>query len=212
MRTYRLVVFLLIILTSFKIISSVQVSRALFTDSIQVASNNISTGSWPSPTPTSVPIPTPTPTSIPTPTPDPSAANTRVDPASTTVAVGQNFTVNLVVDNAINLAGFQAKVSFNPNTLSFVSATLGSFLSTTGRSVSPLGPMINNTTGTVTYGSYSFGLDPLGPNGNGTVAIFTFRAKAVGQSNLDLSNIQMNDPYGTSQINGQITGGTVVVQ
>ncbi|MDD2823087.1 MAG: cohesin domain-containing protein [Candidatus Daviesbacteria bacterium] len=155
-------------------------------------------------------IPTPTPTS--TPTPNPYAANTRLDPASTTISVNQNFTVNLMVTNAINLGGFDSTISFNPANVEFVSASLGSLLNSTGRYANPLGPIVNNTSGTVGYGSYSLGSTPAGPNGDGVVASFTFRAKASGSSNLNLSDIQVNDIWGNSQLNGQITGGTVIVQ
>jgi len=110
------------------------------------------------------------------------------------------------------MGGFDSTTSFNPNVIEFVSASLGSFLTSTGRSVTPLGPIINNTAGTVEYGSNSFGLNPAGPNGEGIIATLTFRAKGVGQSNLSLSNIQIFSRLAILQPNGQIIGGTVRVQ
>ncbi|MCL5784242.1 MAG: cohesin domain-containing protein [Patescibacteria group bacterium] len=223
----------IILILSFNVLMLVPTTRALFTDSIQVTNNNISTGTWPAPTPTPTatpaptPTPTPAPTATPTPaptatpapttTPNPNAVDTRIDPATATASASQNFTVNLVVSNAQDTGGFQTTISYDPNKVTFVSAALGPFLTSTGRALyGTFGPMVDSTAGTVTYGANTLGLAPLGPNGEGTIASFTFTTKSVGQSSLNITDMEvdrrLDTGSGSIQPNGQITGGTVTAQ
>lgn len=155
---------------------------------------------------------TPAPTPTPTPTPDPNAANLSFDPTLSTATVGQNVIFNFNISNAKDLGVFEAKLTYNPAVVEFVSYSLGSFLGSTGRSTGPLGPVVNTTLGTVTFGGFSMGTSPLGPSGNGTLGILTFKGKATGQNSLTLSNISIGSRTNISQPIGQVTGGTIIIQ
>jgi hypothetical protein len=100
------------------------------------------------------------------------------------------FTLDVRAEGVTNLGRFQFTLSFNPSVLRVDGVAVGSFLGSTGRSISLQGPTINNGSGTVTFGATSSG-GAAGPNGTGTLATITFWAKAAGDSNLTFSNVQL---------------------
>jgi hypothetical protein len=124
------------------------------------------------------------------------ALTVKLDPASVTLpAPGNTFNINVLIENVTDLGGFQFDINYNPSIVTIVDAsavTLGSFLGSTGRSTSPLGPTIDNVTGKVTYGAFSFGTNP-GPNGNGILATITFIVQSQANGILDLNNVQVAD-------------------
>jgi hypothetical protein len=126
----------------------------------------------------------------------------RFDPPASTVDPGAVFVLNVVVDNVTDLGGYQFTVSFNPAVLHVQSVTLGSFLGSTGRTAAPLGPTIDNTAGSFTFGGFSFGT-AAGPNGTGTVAQITLQAMAPGSSALTFSNVQLTNTQ--AQVLGPLT-------
>ena len=90
----------------------------------------------------------------------------RFSPSSATVEPGATFVLDVVVDNVVDLGGFDFTVSFNPVVVQVQTVVLGSFLGSTGRTVAPLGPNIDNTAGSFTLGGFSFGAVG-GPGGTG---------------------------------------------
>jgi sulfatase modifying factor 1 len=116
----------------------------------------------------------------------------RFNPASSTVNPGDIFVRGVVVDNVVDLGAFEFTVTFDPAIVHVQSATLGSFLGSTGRTVLA-GPLtIDNTAGSVAYGGATFG-SAAGPNGTGTVAQLTLQAVATGSSSLSFAAAQLVD-------------------
>jgi hypothetical protein len=88
--------------------------------------------------------------------------------------------------------------------------TLGSFPGSTGRSWSPVGPSIDNSAGSASFGGFSFGSQP-GASGTGSLAILSLSAQgsAGDSTQLDLQDIQLLDSGGASETvtgrDGQVT-------
>ncbi|KPL20349.1 MAG: hypothetical protein AMJ93_12140 [Anaerolineae bacterium SM23_84] len=79
----------------------------------------------------------------------------RLDPASTTVQPGDAVFVDAIVDHALDLGGFEFALTFDPGVLRAEAVTLGPFLGSTGRTVSTVGPTINNAAGSLAFGGVS---------------------------------------------------------
>jgi general secretion pathway protein D len=117
----------------------------------------------------------------------------KIQPALTTVSLSPNsFNVTLVVNNVTNLAGYQTDLIYNPALLQVSAVAQGAFLGSTGRTVAPVGPVIDNTIGRVTFGAFTFGTAP-GPNGSGTLATITIQPRAAGITALHLENLGLAD-------------------
>lgn len=124
-------------------------------------------------------------------------AKVKVNPASKRVSLsGGAFTIDIVAQDITNMGAYQTELTFNALTLQAVSVTPGAFLGSTGRSVSPVGPVIDNNLGRITFGAFTFGTQP-GVNGTGTLATITFSPRAKGTSTLHLQNLQVANPAST---------------
>lgn len=144
-------------------------------------------------TPTRTPTGTLTPTT--TPTVPPGAAGLRFDPASSSVALGADLTLQVMVDHVTSLGGLQFTLEFNPAVLRVDGMTLGGFLTGSGRSFTLMGPLIDNNAGTATLAAYSIGATPV-LSGSGTLASVRLHARAAGHSALTFSGVQFTDPQG----------------
>jgi hypothetical protein len=108
---------------------------------------------------------------------------------------GGPFVVEVMVDNANDLGAFEFDLVYDPAIIHVDDVDLGDFLGSTGRSVSEVGPNIDNVTGRTSYGAFSFGGGP-GPSGSGVLAIVTLSPQAVGESDLVPENEQLTDTDG----------------
>lgn len=133
----------------------------------------------------------------------------RIEPVQSTVTLGQSFTVSVMIDQASNLGGFQFDLRYVTTVVTVANVTLGSFLGSTGRSVFPLPPTIDNQNGKVTFGAFSFGAQA-GPDGTGVLAIINLTAQGEGESPLDLQKVQVLDAFGNPQA-VTVEDGSVVV-
>jgi hypothetical protein len=132
----------------------------------------------------------------------------KIDPASQTVDPGGTLSVMVRIENVVNLGAFQFELTYDPAYVAATSVALGPFLGSTGRSVGEVGPMY--ATGVVTYGAYSFGVNP-GPSGDGVLATITLQATtSVGTSALHLQNVLVTDTSGGS-ISANTEDGDVTV-
>jgi hypothetical protein len=142
---------------------------------------------------------------------DQPAPTTIVAAPNLIVGVGGNFDVAITIANAVDLSAYQFTVAYDPSIIEFVSAKDGPFLTSTGRWFGGLvGPMTG--AGTVTFGAYTNGLAPAGPSGNGTLAVLTFHAKAIGTSPLALSGTLVSDTAGVTRLAGATNGSVQVKQ
>jgi hypothetical protein len=132
----------------------------------------------------------------------------RVDPAESVVDVGETFTVTVMIDEASDLGAFQFDLLYVPTTVTVDGVAVGDFLDSTGRTVSPVGPVIDNQEGRVGFGAWTVGSAP-GPNGTGTLATITLTAQDVGVSPLDLQEVKVLDTHAANQT-PVVEDGTVV--
>ena len=140
----------------------------------------------------------------------PCAAKVKVSPASRQVPLSGTFTVDVVAENATNLAAYQVKVLYDPATVHVTEVTQGPFLGSTGRTVIPSNPNIDNAAGQVAFGAFTVGAQP-GASGNGVLATITFRPRSVGTSALRLQDLQLADPSGAPLPAGTEDGRVEVV-
>jgi hypothetical protein len=133
----------------------------------------------------------------------------RIDPASSSVAPGADFTLQVAVDHVTNLGGFQFTLDWNPAILRADGMALGGFVTGSGRAFTAMGPLIDNNAGTATFAAYSIGTTPV-LSGSGTLATVRLHARAVGSSALSFSGVQFTDTQGQA-IRVTSQGGTVTV-
>jgi hypothetical protein len=138
------------------------------------------------------------------------AAGLSLFPTSTQVAPGAVFTETVRLQDAANLGAFQATLNYNPAIAQAEAVTIAPFLTSTGRTAVPVGPMIDNTVGKVTLGAFTFGGQP-GASGAGDLAAVRFRAVANGQTTLTFQEAGLSDPQGEPLAVGSLTGGEVTV-
>ena len=127
----------------------------------------------------------------------------RLTPAVIEANAGDAVEILVEIEGATNLAAFQFDLSYDSLIAKIDQIELGEFPSSSGRSVSPLGPILEP--GKVMFGAFSFG-DGEGPAGSGTLAIISLTALAGGTSALDLQNVQVVDIDG-SRMPVSIEGG-----
>ena len=116
-------------------------------------------------------------------------------PATAPVPIGNAFTLNLIVEDITDLAGWQLDIGFNPVVLKAVSVNEGNFLSKDGGSTFFQKGNINNTTGEIT-GLIAARISVGGISGTGTLLSINFEAKAAGKGNLTLHEVRLGDPNG----------------
>lgn len=137
----------------------------------------------------------------------------RVEPAVTVVENGETFRVYVMIDDAVNLGGFQFVIDYDPAIIEVPKQpnpmVLGAFLGSTGRTLTEFKNDIDPVTGVITYVVFTTGSDP-GPNGDGVLAFVDLSARALGTTALDLREVEVADIGGTPQ-DISIGDGLVVV-
>jgi hypothetical protein len=127
------------------------------------------------------------------PPPAPKAALLYIDPAkivNPNLILGQNFTININIINASDLAGLEFKLGFNASALHANSVASGGFIPS---SVTPL-TQIDNTTGFI---SFNVSLStPLNGDGNLTIVQFQVEADKVRNSTLHLYEVKLVNSTG----------------
>jgi subtilisin family serine protease len=136
-------------------------------------------------------------------------ASVRLEPDNSMVAPGETFTVEVEIEGAVDLGGFQLALNFASAVVRVDNVTLGEFLGSRGRNTAPLGPEVDNDAGTVTFGGFRFGSEA-GPSGDGVLAIITLTAKGTGSSSLGLESVQVVETGGQTQT-VTVEDGAVVV-
>jgi C1A family cysteine protease len=134
----------------------------------------------------------------------------QLAPSSPAVGVGSVFTLTIGAQNAYLLGGFQTDITFDPAKVQVITATVGPFLGSTGRTVSPLGPTIDNTAGRLTLGAFTFGSNR-GPSGAGDLAYIRLRALSKGVVSVNFDQPIVTDFQGGPVELGMVTGSTVLI-
>jgi hypothetical protein len=117
-----------------------------------------------------------------------------VSPSSVDVIQGTTVTVDFLINQAVDLYAFQFGVSFDPNVLTALTVTEGSFLSSAGTGNFVEG-FVDNDLGTILFNANTLsGLVP-GIDGSGTLLSVTFGAEAIGSSAISIlfDSLQLDD-------------------
>jgi len=105
--------------------------------------------------------------------------------------------VDIEVEGAKNLSGFQLDLEFEPNLLEVIEVTEGHFLKSDGVSTVWTPPKIDNKLGEITNIT-SARISPKGADGSGVLASIIFKAYKAGTSPLIIRNIKLSDPFATN--------------
>jgi hypothetical protein len=116
----------------------------------------------------------------------------RIEPPGRTARIGSPFTVTVVISDVTDLGSFQFDLTYDSHVVTATGAACGPFLGSTGRSVTPVGPEIDNTAGRIAFGCSSEGSGP-GPDGTGILATVIFNAVDLGTSPLQFENVLVTD-------------------
>ncbi|MDM8516483.1 choice-of-anchor U domain-containing protein [Desulfobacterales bacterium HSG16] len=141
------------------------------------------------------------------------ALSVSISPQSTDLStVGNSFQVDVYIENVTDLGGFQFDILYDPAIVQIQAqddVTLGSFLESTGATGSPLGPVIDNSAGKLTFGAFAFGQNT-GAEGSGILASVTFTVKAVKDGILNLDKIQLAAITDGSSLTPELIGDAVL--
>jgi hypothetical protein len=139
-----------------------------------------------------------------------------VVPSSTTVAVGDIFSLNIgIADVVPDLFAYQLDVAFDAVILRVDSVSDGAFLTSNG-GISLFGGalvlVLDNSTGTITILDSLLGPTPpaTGAIGSGVLATINFTALAAGFSGIGFSNVILEDSN-RNLLTADITDGRVEV-
>ena len=113
----------------------------------------------------------------------------------TNLLAGDTFTLNLNAENIIDLAGWQADITFDPTVLEAVEVTEGDFLKTEDGNTFFQDGTIDNTIGKITD-LFSARISESGVSGTGTLLSVTFKAKAGGETQVTLENFEFSSISG----------------
>jgi len=139
-----------------------------------------------------------------------SPASVRIQPTTSTQCVDNVFTVDVMIDDATNLGAYEFDLAFDPDVVCVTDIVDGGFLGSTGRSVIPLQPDINCSTGSASFGAFTLGATPPGPNDSGKLATITLRAAGAGTTSLHLHDVQVTDTSGQPDSVNMQDGSTTV--
>jgi type III secretory pathway component EscT len=134
----------------------------------------------------------------------------RLEPADSVVGLNETFAVQVVIEEVNDLGAFQFELTYDSTILQVQEAALGDFIGSTGRSVVPVGPEVDNKEGKTTFGAINLGSGPR-PSGMGVLATITFIAQGEGSTVLGLLEVQVLDTAANAQL-VTVEGGRVVVR
>lgn len=139
-------------------------------------------------------------TSLSVASPDPATATVYVYPATiNATAAGQSFTVEIRVNNVIDLYAWQIGLTWDPDLLeidvsgSYNGFGFGPFLGTFMTDYIGSPGEINNITGEIYPPSWATRNDTTGVDGSGTLAYIDLVAKKAGTSNVHLAEITLRN-------------------
>ena len=114
--------------------------------------------------------------------------------APSAVALNDQFSIDIVASNLVNLSNAPFVISYDPVFLDYVGAMEGPFLKSDGK------PTSFQATGVKDSGQIAVDLsradNSVGVKGSGTLATLTFKAKRKGTANLGLLKASFTDPEG----------------
>ncbi len=135
------------------------------------------------------------------------ATSVSLEPASSTVDMGEEALVTIQVTDVADLYGADVRISFDPALIEVIGSKIEP-----GTMPYPdfqVKNQVNNSAGTIWYAVTQ--INPREPvSGSGVMAQFTVRGKAPGTSALTFTNCQLVTRAGVA-IPVTVTGGSVIV-
>jgi hypothetical protein len=129
----------------------------------------------------------------------PLTVTVRISPESSATTPGKSITVDVVVEDATDLGGYEFEMNFDHAVVQIASVEDGGFLESTGRTVCTLEPTIDNDTGSTSFGAVSWG-SAAGPVGTGKLAVIKLTAtEKGGRTDLQLQNVRIVDTHATER-------------
>ena len=116
--------------------------------------------------------------------------------SKTSIHTGDTFTLDILAEDVLDMAGWQFDIAFDPTVLEAVNVSEGNFLKTGGATTFFQGGSINNAAGKIT-GLNSARLSAQGVTGTGTLLQVNFKTKLGGETKLELQNFQFGTVTGT---------------
>ena len=172
-------------------------------------------GTCPTSTPTSTPTITNTPSATstasltPTPSPTPGPVAVRIQPSAQTVSAGTIGTFGIDVENALDLAAYDILLSWDPSVFALNSIANGSFLGSSGRTVSCTAPLV--TPSSVKMTCVTLGNALPGVNGNGRLADLRLLALTLGASPIVVQQVSLLHPNATTLAVDTVVNGVAAV-
>jgi hypothetical protein len=118
----------------------------------------------------------------------------EITPASSQVTTGQVFSINVAIEGAANLTGWEFKLFYKNNVLNCTGVVEGPFLNSEGSTffMKQINNAYNATHGRLLVACSLLGQD-LSVNGNGITATIFFQAIGSGTTDLDLADTKLSD-------------------
>jgi len=136
----------------------------------------------------------------------------QIVPADTSTTINDTLEIFVSIVNGDSVGAFEFELQYGTQIVTVDSVTMGSFLSSAGGTVVPIGPIWNrlgNLT-VVRFAGYSLG-GGVGATGDGVLAVLKIRALGIGQSPLDILNAVVTDTEGDQQNLQNVIDGTITV-
>jgi hypothetical protein len=118
------------------------------------------------------------------------------------------FTETVMIHGAFDLGGYEFKMDFDPDVVTVTDVSDAGFLETTGNTLEVEEWIVEDGTLRVVAASDAAGA---GPSGDGALAVITLEAIALGDSELDLFDLQVSDTAGEGEIPDGLDGLVHVV-
>ena len=145
-----------------------------------------------------------------------------IDPCREVTVDPLGFDIDVTIEQVTDLAGFEAKLHYNPAVLKVTDVDYSYFLATAGsvtnwgESPTPTNP---DTDGTLSMIAVLFPLPITGASGEGVLARVTLEAVGSGLSGLNLTDVKLadinNDPIGDEDhdqiFDGPVANGEIAV-
>lgn len=143
----------------------------------------------------------------------PAAASITLAPNPLALNVNDTGSVNVQISNAQNLGAFEFIIAFDPAVVNAVlnGVTLGPMLNSSNTYTAYLlGPLVNNTSGTIRFAAYTLG-SGAGPNGSGILASMQIKGIHAGTSSLTFTKVRITDRSAVMDNGVTATNGVVIV-
>lgn len=142
------------------------------------------------------------------------SAEVAISPSSQNVMLGDETTFDVTVSDATNVGAYEFDIVYDSAVVQVTGVVDGGWLDSSGRTVFPLDPTIDNTTGRVSVGAFSLG-SQIGASGDGVLVTVTISTFSNNTSLLTIENLQLVDPDAqtipVSSANGSVTVSTIDV-